>query len=78
MTIVFYLQDFNMSGRTRKSMQHDKLNRALGKIKNNLQNGDKPETCFTFELLEEVPQLMGHSTFWAENMNWNMVPRLFK
>ena len=59
-------------------MQHDELNRALGRIKNNLWNGDKPEACLTFELLEEVPKLMDHGAFRAENMNWNMVPRLFK
>ena len=78
MTIAFYLQDFNMLGRTHRNRQYDELNRALGRIKNNLQNGDKPETCLMFELLEKVPQLMGPCTFQAENMNWNMVPRLFK
>ena len=67
-----------MSGRTRKSMQHDELNRALGRIKNNLRNRDKPEACLTFELLEEVPQLMDPGAFRAENMNWNMVPEVFK
>ena len=50
-------------------MQHDELNQALGRIKNNLWNGDKPEACLTFELLEEVPQLMDPGAFWAENMN---------
>ena len=59
-------------------MQHDELNRAWGKIKNNLWNGDKPETCLTFKLLEDEPQLMGLGRFWVENMNWNMIPRLFK
>ena len=67
-----------MSGRTCKSMQHDKLNRARGQIKINLRNGDKLETCLTFELLEDVPQLMDHGRFRAESMNWNMIPGLFK
>ena len=31
-----------------------------------------------FELLEDVPQLMNPGGFRVENMDWNMIPRLFK
>ena len=77
MTIAFYLQDFNMSTRTCRSMQHDELNQAWGQLRDSLRNGGKPETCLTFELLEKVPQVMDPGGLWAEGMNWNMMPGLF-
>ena len=66
-----------MLTRTRRSMQHDELNRAWGQLRDSLHNGGKLETCLTFRLLEKVPQLMDSGGLWAEGMNWNMTPRLF-
>ena len=58
-------------------MQHDELNWAWGQLRDSLQNGGKPETCLTFELLEKVPQLMDSGRLQAEGINWNMMPGLF-
>ena len=58
-------------------MQNDELNRAWGQLKDSLQKENKPKTCLTFELLEKVPQLMDSGGLWVENMDWNMMLRLF-
>ena len=61
-----------MSGRTRRSMLHDELNRAWDQIKINLQKGSIPEVYLQFGLPEQFPQLMEPGGLRPEHMNWNM------
>ena len=67
-----------MSGRTRRSMLHDELNRAWDQIKSNLRKGSILEVYLQFELLEQFPQLMEPSGFRPKYMNWNMTSGLYK
>ena len=67
-----------MSGRTRRSMLHDELNRAWDQIKSNLQKGTIPEVYLQFGLLEQFPLLMEPGGLRPEHMNWDMMPGLYK
>ena len=67
-----------MSGRTRRSMLHDKLNRAWDQIKINLRKGTIPEVYLQFGLLEHFILLMEPGGLQPEHMNWNMTPGLYK
>ena len=67
-----------MSTRTRKSMQHDELNRAYDQIKSNLRKWGVPEVYLQFELLKQFPQLMEPDGLWPEHMNWNIMSGLYK
>ena len=59
-------------------MQNDELNWAWGQLKDSLWKGSKTEICLMFELLDKLPQLMDSGRLGAENMDWNMTPRLYK